>query len=123
MVFWAIFLEVVIKYGKAEVNRLTLRPLKWTLAVALLQTIIGIFQSMVTKDSAWIIICGKQNTDIPIFLNSWEAKIGFILDNAVDLCFVGFISAVMNENLNFFMFILFQKSISLEYLDWARPKY
>jgi hypothetical protein len=37
--------------------------------------------------------------------------------------YFGFFSAVMNENLVLFVFITFQKSISLEYLDWARDKY
>jgi len=37
--------------------------------------------------------------------------------------YFGFFSAVINENLVLFVFITFQKSMSLEYLDWARDKY
>lgn len=37
--------------------------------------------------------------------------------------YFGFFSAVMNEYLVLFVFITFQKSMSLEYLDWARDKY
>ncbi len=37
--------------------------------------------------------------------------------------YFGFFSAVMNENLVLFIFITFQKSFPLEYLDWAKGKY
>lgn len=41
----------------------------------------------------------------------------------VSFCYIGFFAAVLNENYNYFVFIVFQKSMPLEYLDPARAKY
>lgn len=54
---WAVYLLVVLRYGKNQVNRLTLRPLWWTLFLSVVQIAIGIFSVLATPYIIWYEKC------------------------------------------------------------------
>lgn len=73
LALWSVSLLVILKYGKNQVNRLTLRPLWWTLVISIVQIIIGLFQIFATLDLIWFEICSdKQEKN---FLNTSTMKI------------------------------------------------
>jgi len=76
LALWAVSLLVILKYGKNQVNRLTLRPLWWTLFISVVQITIGLFQIFATPDLIWFEICSdKQDTN---FMNTSAMKISTI---------------------------------------------
>jgi hypothetical protein len=121
LALWAVSLLVILKYGKNQVNRLTLRPLWWTLFISVVQITIGLFTIFATPDLIWFEICSdKQDTN---FMNTSAMKISTISSYWVSFCFIGFYAAILNENYNYFVFIMFQKSMPLQFLDPARGRY
>jgi hypothetical protein len=118
---WAVFLKVRITYGKEEVNKLTFRPIYWAIAFSLVQMLVGLLSIMTTKQLIWQALC-QDKLDKPL-ADLWTIKIITVMNTVVLFMFLGFFDAMLNEHLVLFLFIMFQKSIPLEYLDWARDKY